>query len=100
MSIDRLCNVRLPNPFADRYLFNGVRSRRPNVLPFAPKLLHMAPIISMVQGVSKHFVRSCCTKATGLGLPKDLSDISDGSHAKHHCVAAGIARTTENRDDW
>jgi len=99
MSIDRLCNVRLPNPFADRYLFNGVRSRRPNDLSFAPTLLHMAPIISMVHGVSKRFVRSCCTKATDLGSPKDLSDFSDGSHANRHGGAAGIDQTTENCDD-
>jgi hypothetical protein len=81
------------------YLFNGVRSRLPNVLPFAPALLHMAPIISMVHGVSKRFVRSCCTKATGLGSIKGLSDISDGFHAKRHSVVAGIDETTENRDD-
>src|SRR6187399_2653968 len=81
MGIDRLCKV-LAQPLRRPCIYlSGVHSRLPNDLAFAPALLHMAPIISMVHGVSKHFVGSCCTLTTDLVSANNLSDISDTPRA-------------------
>jgi hypothetical protein len=57
----------------------------------------MAPIISMVQGVSKHFVRSCCAQTTALEEPNALSDISDGHHARQDFSIVEIDKPREIR---